>query len=55
MSDRNLLRKREIERRCDQIATSHYVAAVALLVAAATFLMLVHALNRVLDFERFTY
>ncbi len=55
MSDRNLVRKREIERRCDQIATSHHVAAVVLLVAAAAFLILVLALNRVLDFERFAY
>ena len=55
MSDRNLIKQREIARRLNEFVTSHYVAAVILLAAAAGFLMLVLALNRVLDFERFTY
>jgi hypothetical protein len=55
MSDRNLLKKRELERRHNEFVTSHCVAVVILLVAAAGFLMLVLALNRVFDFERFTY
>ena len=55
MSDRNLLKERELERRRHEFVTSHYVAAIILLVAAAAFLMLVFALNRVLDFERFAY
>jgi len=55
MSDRNLLKERELERRRLEFVTSHYIAAPVLLAAAAGFLVLVFALNRVFDFERFAY
>jgi ABC-type amino acid transport system permease subunit len=55
MSDRNLLRERELERRRNEIVTSHYVAAAVLLVAAAGFLTLILAFSRVFDFDRFAY
>jgi hypothetical protein len=55
MSDRNRLRERELERRHHEFVTSHYFAAVTLLALAAGFLLLVFALNRVFDFERFSY
>jgi hypothetical protein len=55
MSDRNLLKERELERRRHEFVTSHYFAAVILFAVAAGFLLLVFALNRVFDFERFAY
>jgi hypothetical protein len=55
MSDRNWLKERELERRRHEFVTSHYAAAIVLLAAAAGFLMLVFALDRALDFERFTH
>lgn len=38
-----------------ELVRAHYVAAVILLVAAACFLALVIALDRVFDFSRFAY
>jgi hypothetical protein len=55
MSDRNLLRERELERRRSEIVTSHYVAGAILLAAAAGFLILILTLGRALDFDRFAY
>ena len=55
MSDRNLLKERELERRRNEIVTSQYVAGAVLLAAAAGFLMLVFLLNSVFDFGRFAY
>jgi ABC-type amino acid transport system permease subunit len=55
VSDRNLLRERELERRRTEIVTSHYVAAAVLLAAAAGFLVFILALSRVFDFDRFAY
>lgn len=55
MSDRTLLKERELERGRIQLINSRYAAAVILLAAVAGFLLLVFELDRVFDFERFAY
>ena len=53
--------KEELEgrKRADsaqkELEAAHYVGAIILLAAAAGFLLLVFALNRVFDFSRFAY
>jgi hypothetical protein len=53
--------KEELEncRRADsaqqEVEAAHYVGAIILFAAAAGFLLLVIALNRVFDFSRFAY
>ena len=56
MSDRNWRNYlKSLEREQDEKVTAHYVGAAVLLAAAAGFLALVFALDRIFDFSRFAY
>jgi hypothetical protein len=55
MSNRELKDRKRADSAQKEIEAAHCVGAVILLAAAAVFLLLVLALNRVFDFSRFPY
>jgi hypothetical protein len=55
MSNRELKDRERADSAHEEIEAAHYVGAIILFAAAAGFLLLVFALNRVFDFSRFAY